>query len=174
MFPKVTLVLGGASSGKSAFAENLVISTGKTAIYLATGEAGDAEMADRIARHQRARGDGWRTVEVALDVAGELEKLSADSAVLLDCATLWLSNHMLAESDVLAEQSRLLAALERCAAPVVVVSNEVGLGGVAATTLARQFAQGQGALNIAIAARADTVVLITAGLPQVLKGALPT
>jgi len=173
MFPKVTLILGGASSGKSAFAEALVKSCGKSAAYLATAQAGDSEMAARIARHQRSRGAGWRVVEQPMDVATEFAAFSSDDVVLLDCATMWLSNHMMAESDLSAEQARLLRALADCTAPVVVVSNEVGLGGVADNALARRFAEMQGALNTALAAEADLVVLVTAGLPLVLKGALP-
>ena len=173
MFPKVTLVLGGASSGKSAFAEALVLGAGKRALYLATAQALDAEMAERIARHRARRAAAWRTAEVPLDVAGALGRAAADEVVLLDCATLWLSNHMAHESDIDAEQAALIDALERCAPNVVVVSNEVGQGGVPDNVLARAFAQAQGRLNQAVAAHADLVVSVVAGLPMVLKGALP-
>jgi len=168
MFPKVTLILGGASSGKSAFAESLVKSCEKSATYLATAQAGDSEMAARIARHQQSRGEGWHLVEQPMDVATALAAFSLDDVVLLDCATLWLSNHMMAQSDLSAEQARLLRALADCPAPVVVVSNEVGLGGVADNALARRFAEMQGALNTALAAQADAVVLVAAGLPLAL------
>ncbi len=173
MFPKVTLILGGVSSGKSSFAENLVKSAEKPAVYIATAQAGDGEMADKIARHRRSRGTGWRTLEEPLNVAGTLADISAGNVVLLDCASMWLSNHMLADADLAEEEARLLAALKDCASPVVVVSNEVGLGGVPENALARKFGQAQGALNIALANQADLVVQVVAGLPQVLKGRLP-
>ena len=173
MFPKVTLVLGGASSGKSAFAEALVLSTGKRALYLATAQALDSEMAERIASHRAARARNWRTLEVPLDVAATLAGLAGNQVVLLDCATLWLSNHMARESDMDAEQAALISALETCAPSVVVVSNEVGQGGVPDNALARAFAQTQGRLNQAVAARADLVVSVMAGLATVLKGSLP-
>ncbi len=173
MFPKVILILGGVSSGKSSFAESLVKSVVKPAIYIATAQARDGEMVDKIARHRRSRGTDWHTVEEPLEVAGTLTDITAGNVVLLDCATMWLSNQMLAGADLTQELARLLLALKDCAAPVVVVSNEVGLGGVPENALARRFAQAQGALNIKLAAQADLVVLVTAGLPQVLKGTLP-
>ncbi len=173
MFPKVTLILGGASSGKSSFAESLVKSAGRAKIYVATAQAGDEEMTARITRHRDDRDADWQTVEAPLDVTDVLADVTVCDVVLLDCATMWLSNHMLAESDLLVEQDALIAALSTCAAPVVVVSNEVGLGGVPGNKLTRRFGQAQGALNIALAARADLVVQVTAGLAQVLKGTLP-
>ncbi|MEE9387012.1 MAG: bifunctional adenosylcobinamide kinase/adenosylcobinamide-phosphate guanylyltransferase [Paracoccaceae bacterium] len=173
MFPKTTLILGGASSGKSSFAEKLVKSAGKPAVYVATAQAGDAEMADKIARHRRSRGPDWDTLEMPMDVAGALAGITKNTVVLLDCASMWLSNHMLAGSDLGLQETMLLTALNDCASPVVIVSNEVGQGGVAGQALARKFGQAQGALNIALAAQADLVVQVTAGLPVVLKGKLP-
>lgn len=173
MLPGLTLVLGGAASGKSAFAEALAEKSGTSWVYLATAQAFDAEMHSRIDTHIARRGAGWRTVEAPLEAAGVLEGLPAGAPCLLDCATLWLSNHMLAERDLAAEQARLLAALEGCAAPVIVVSNEVGQGIVPEAALSRRFREAQGRLNIALAARAGLVVQVVAGLPQVLKGELP-
>jgi adenosylcobinamide kinase/adenosylcobinamide-phosphate guanylyltransferase len=173
MFSKITLVLGGASSGKSAFAEQLVTSAKGRAVYIATAQAFDGEMSNRIERHKSDRGDKWHTIEQPMDVAGVLDRMSADDVVLFDCLTMWLSNHMGANGDLAAEQDRLIAALNSCAAPVVIVSNEVGLGGIAENALARRFGELQGRLNIAIAAEAGLVVSVIAGLPMVLKGTLP-
>ena len=169
---KSALVLGGAASGKSAFAEALVTGWGRPRVYLATAQAWDAEMAARIARHCDARGPGWRTVEAPLDLASALAAVDPGEAVLIDCATLWLSNQMLAGADLAQEEVRLLRALDACAAPVAVVSNEVGLGIVPETALGRRFREAQGALNQRLAARADLVVLVAAGLPLALKGSL--
>lgn len=167
------LVLGGAASGKSLWAERLVERLAPRRLYLATAEAGDGEMGSRIARHRARRGAGWRTIEAPLETAAALAQARSDEAVLLDCATLWLSNHMLAGSDLAAEEDRLLAALGACPAPVAVVSNEIGLGLVPETALGRRFRDAQGALNQRLAAAAGCVVFVAAGLPLALKGALP-
>ncbi len=167
----LTLVLGGASSGKSAHAERLVIPQGGRRLYLATAQAFDAEMRARIARHKSTRGAGWHTIECPLDVAGALEQARPGDALLLDCATLWLSNHMLAGHDVPRESERLLAAFAACVAPVVVVSNEAGMGIVPENALARAFREAQGRLNQRLASAARRVDLVTAGLPLTLKGA---
>ena len=167
---KFTFVVGGAASGKSAHAESLVLGAGGTPVYIATAEAHDAEMAAKIAAHREARaGRGWRTVEAPLDVAEVLKAATGGEVVLLDCATLWLTNVMLAGRDVEAEADRLLDALSACAAPVVVVSNEVGAGIVPETSLGRRFRAAQGRLNQRLAAAADHVVTVIAGLPLVLK-----
>jgi adenosylcobinamide kinase/adenosylcobinamide-phosphate guanylyltransferase len=151
----------------------LITATGRRRVYIATAEAWDDEMRDRIARHRQDRGQGWETLDAPLDLAGALATIPADAAVLVDCATLWLTNHMLAEHDLALETDRLLASLVACPAPVVVVSNEVGWGIVPDNALARRFRDAQGRLNQQMAAQADLVVGVMAGLPIVLKGRLP-
>lgn len=173
LLPDLTFVLGGAASGKSAFAEGLVHRTGLSMVYLATAQAYDAEMRAKIDLHQSRRGPKWTTRECPLDLAPALAALTPAQICLIDCATLWLSNHLLADHDIPAAQSSLLNALATCAAPVVIVSNEVGQGIVPDNAMSRSFREAQGRLNIALAARADLVVQVTAGLPNVLKGTLP-
>lgn len=173
MHPDLTFVLGGAASGKSAFAEQLVVSTGKNRVYLATSQVFDDEMRLKIRRHVDQRGDGWATIEAPMDLRSALAGMSPDQVCLIDCATMWLSNHLLADSDLEYEQAAFLAALRTCPAQVVIVSNEVGHGIVPDNALARKFREAQGRLNIALAAQADLVVQAIAGLPQVLKGQLP-
>lgn len=173
MFPRITLVLGGASSGKSAFAENLVLSDNRAPVYLATSQAFDAEMDAKIAAHKQARDESWHTIEEPFEAAKTLTTFTKDQVVLLDCLTLWLTNHMLADHDLGVETDRLIQALNGCAAPVVLVSNEIGQGVVPDTQLARRFRDAQGKLNQSIAAQADLVVAVMAGLPLVLKGKLP-
>ena len=173
MLPKLTLVLGGAASGKTAWAEAFVLGSGQAPVYLATARAWDAEMKAKIARHRSIRGKGWETVEAPLELGPALAKVGAAQAVLLDCATLWLSNHLLEGHDLASESQGLMRALAQCAAPVVVVSNEVGQGIVPDNAMARQFRQAQGELNQRIAAEAGLVVAVMAGLPMVLKGQLP-
>ncbi len=169
VLPPVTLVLGGARSGKSAHAEALVTAAG-AGLYLATAEARDAEMAARIRAHRERRGDAWTTVEEPLEVADALAR-HADPArtILLDCLTLWLSNLMEAGRDADAETDGFVAALAGLAGPVVVVSNEVGLGVVPDNAAARAFVDAAGRLNQAVAGAADRVVFMAAGLPTVLK-----
>ena len=173
VLPSLTIVIGGARSGKSRFAEGLVIATHRPRRYIATAQAWDAEMRAKIAQHRTDRGADWHTVEAPLRLDQALAAVSSDEVVLLDCATLWLSNHLLAAHDLAAESAGLLAALAACAAPVVVVTNEVGFGIVPDNALARQFRDAQGRLNQQLAAQAGLVALVVAGLPMVLKGALP-
>jgi adenosylcobinamide kinase/adenosylcobinamide-phosphate guanylyltransferase len=166
---RLTLVLGGARSGKSRYAESLVTALPAPWIYVATAEARDAEMAERIAAHQARRGAGWRTLETPRDVVGALTA-HGTTPLLVDCLTLWLANALLASADVDAEIERLEAALEQAAAPLVLVANEVGFGIVPDNALGRRFRDLQGLLNQRIAARADRVVLVVAGLPLTIKG----
>jgi len=170
-----TLVLGGARSGKSALAERRVLhsAAGRTPVYIATAEAWDDEMRARISSHRTARdGQGWVTYEAPLDLAKTLMDLPPDTPVLIDCLTLWLTNHLLAETDLSAVSEGLIAAITAHKGPIVAVANEVGLGIVPDNALARRFRDAAGRLNQDLAARADCVVFVAAGLPLALKGAL--
>jgi len=167
----LTLVLGGARSGKSRYAESLIEALPPPWIYLATAEAHDAEMAERIAAHRARRDERWQTVEAPHDLAGALRAAPTEAAVLVDCLTLWLSNRMLAEADMDHEIERLEAALVEQKGTVVLVSNEVGAGIVPDNALARRFQDLQGTLNQRIAARASRVIFMVAGLPLHVKGA---
>ena len=170
--PSLTLVLGGARSGKSAYAESLLGEAG--AVYVATAEAIDDEMRDRIARHRARRGERWTTVEAPLDLADALRvhaRNPAGAGVLVDCLTVWLGNLMHAGRDIDREARSLLESLDDLEVPAVLVANEVGLGVVPDNPMARAFRDHAGRLNQALAARADRVVLVTAGIPLVLKPA---
>ena len=168
---RLTLVLGGARSGKSRYAEDLISALRPPWVFVATAEPGDVEMAERIAVHRSRRGKNWETVEAPHDVSAALAAVAADTPVLVDCLTLWLSNRMLAGADLEAEIAGLDAALGSRRAPVVLVSNEVGFGVVPDNELARRFRDLQGRLNQRMAARANRVVLMVAGLPIVVKDA---
>ena len=170
MSGRVTLVLGGARSGKSRYAEGLIAALPPPWGYVATAEARDDEMIARIAAHRARRGPPWKTVEAPHEIA-EAIVLCQPMPVLVDCLTLWLSNMMLAGSDIDAEAGRFERALQAAAAPVVLVANEVGSGIVPEFPLGRKFRDLQGTLNQRIAARADRVVLMVAGLPLAVKGA---
>jgi adenosylcobinamide kinase/adenosylcobinamide-phosphate guanylyltransferase len=167
--PRIVLVTGGARSGKSAEAERRVLALPGRPVYIATAEAGDGEMAARIARHRQRRGAEWRTVEAPLALAGALGASDGAGPRLVDCLTLWLTNVMLAELDWEAEAAALEAALRVQVSPVVLVTNEVGAGIVPENALARAFRDAAGLLNQRIAAVADEVVLTVSGLPLVLK-----
>jgi len=167
--PRATLVLGGARSGKSRFAESLVEGHAGPRVYLATAEAGDAEMAARIRRHRARRGAGWTTIEAPLELPRALAAAPGDAAILVDCLTLWLSNLMAAARDVERETQALLEVLPRRASPVVFVSNEVGLGIVPDNALARAFRDHAGRLHQTVAAAADRVYFVAAGLPLLMK-----
>ncbi len=168
--PFVTLVLGGARSGKSSYAEADVLARGLNCLYLATSEAFDGEMEERIARHRERRGSEWTTIEEPLALA---EVLAAESdpkrAILVDCLTLWLANLLGAEREIAAEFEKLEGVLSNVGGPVVLVSNEVGQGIVPDNALARRFRDEAGRLHQQIAAVAGRVVFVTAGLPQTLK-----
>lgn len=165
---RITLVLGGARSGKSSFAEGLARQHGGPRTYLATAEAFDDEMRQRIDRHRRQRaGDGWQTLEAPLDPAAVLPR---EGLVLIDCVTVWLGNLMHHGRDLPAEVAKFCAALEACPAEVIVVSNEVGLSIVPENAMARRFRDRQGLTNQALAAISDKVYFVAAGLPLKLKG----
>lgn len=165
-----TLVLGGARSGKSAFAERLIGEMSLTKVYLATATPGDDEMQVRIAQHRKQRGEGWVTIEEPLALVDTLTRESTIGRVILvDCLTLWLSNLMMAERDPEVEAKRLVRFLDVSRYPIVFVSNEVGLGLVPETPLGRAFRDAQGRLNQTIAAAVNNVAFVAAGLPLWLK-----
>lgn len=164
------LIVGGRRSGKSRYAEDQAVQSGLSLVYLATGQAGDAEMAERIAIHRQQRGTGWKTIEEPLDMPVALSAAaSADRIVVVDCLTLWLANLMQAERDIDNATEALLTALQSAAGPVILVSNEVGAGIVPMNALARRYADAQGILNQRVAACANRVVTMIAGLPLQLK-----
>jgi adenosylcobinamide kinase/adenosylcobinamide-phosphate guanylyltransferase len=164
------LVLGGARSGKSRFAEAWVSAEKGPRLYVATAQARDEEMAKRIAHHKKQRGGGWRTLEAPLDIAGALSSYESPGvSVLVDCLTLWLSNLLEAEMDVGAETERLAEQIQCSPARIALVSNEVGLGIVPDNPLARRFQDEAGRMHQYLAQRMGAVVFVAAGLPLVMK-----
>lgn len=173
VFPRVTFIVGGAASGKSLWAEDFADTSGKSKTYLATSQVLDGEMRAKIDLHIARRDQSWALIEAQMDLRPALSELNPGQICLIDCATMWLSNHLLAASDLATAQAGFLHAINDCPADLVIVSNEVGQGIVPENALARRFREAQGRLNIALAARADLVVQVTVGLPLVLKGTLP-
>jgi adenosylcobinamide kinase / adenosylcobinamide-phosphate guanylyltransferase len=166
------LVLGGARSGKSAYAEQVVAESGLERLYIATSRAGDAEMEARIAHHRARRGSAWRVLEEPDALESALaEHANAARAILVDCLTLWLSNLLLANADLTGRTERLCRTLRTSPGLAVLVSNEVGMGLVPDNRLGRDFRDAQGRLNQAVAGEADKVAFVAAGLPLYLKGA---
>jgi adenosylcobinamide kinase/adenosylcobinamide-phosphate guanylyltransferase len=170
MLSPVTLILGGARSGKSRYGERLAEARPGPLLYVATAQAGDAEMADRIARHRARRGPRWHTVEEPLDLAAVLRAAdNREGAVLVDCLTLWLSNLLHARRDPAAETVALLEALPTLTRPVIFISNEVGLGVVPENALARAFIDHAGRMHQRMAEAAGTVLFMAAGVAMTLK-----
>lgn len=168
------LVLGGARSGKSRYALGLAEAASPQRVMIATAQALDDEMAERIARHRQERGAGWSTREAPLDLVAALaEEARPGRAALVDCVTLWLSNLLLAGRDMEAATAELAALVPALVGPVIFVSNEVGQGVVPPSKLGRRFQDGQGRANQALAVVCDAVVLVTAGLPRLLKPGAP-
>lgn len=181
-----TLIVGGARSGKSAFAEQLAMQSGKRVVYIATAAARDNEMAKRIAVHRSRRDIAWTTIEEQLALGDAIARTSTpDSLVLVDCLTVWLSNLLFSErmdypevceivppAAFTEQRAHFLDALEQAAGDVILVSNEVGLGIVPQGAISRWFVDEAGRLNQAVAARCERAVFVAAGLPLVLKGAL--
>ena len=166
------LILGGARSGKSAYAQKLAEAHGAQRVYLATATAGDEEMAARIARHRQDRGPGWTTLEEPLEIAAALvTHAQGDRAVVVDCLTLWLSNLMLAGRDPGPAVATLADAIQALSGPAVLVSNEVGMGLVPDDKLGREFRDWQGRANREIGAACDAVIFVAAGFPVQLKPA---
>lgn len=184
---KPTLILGGARSGKSAFAETLASQSEKQVIYIATSHRGDDEMHARIEHHRRERATEWITVEEPLALGDCILSNSAANRVLIvDCLTLWLTNLLFAKDATFPEvgvielpeifyqeRASFLQALEQVKGELILVSNEVGLGVVPQGAISRCFADEAGRLNQAVAARCARVLLIAAGLPLVLKDETP-
>jgi adenosylcobinamide kinase / adenosylcobinamide-phosphate guanylyltransferase len=168
--PRSTLILGGARSGKSRYAELLGRSHGGALIYIATGEAGDGEMAERIKQHRAARGPEWTTIEEPVELAATLARETApERFVLVDCITLWISNLMGRQRSVPAEVDALAQAIAAARGAVCLVSNEVGLGIVPDNAVARAFRDEAGLAHQRLAAVCEEVVLMVAGLPMTLK-----
>jgi adenosylcobinamide kinase/adenosylcobinamide-phosphate guanylyltransferase len=168
--PRLSLILGGARSGKSGYAETLVSSLPPPWIYVATAEALDREMRERIEYHRNRRDERWKTADAPRDLPETIQRLAdVHQPMLIDCLTLWLSNCLLASLDLQEANDRLITALERAPGPVVLVSNEVGWGVVPDTPLGRRFRDEQGRLNQRVANIADRVVMMVAGLPLTLK-----
>jgi adenosylcobinamide kinase/adenosylcobinamide-phosphate guanylyltransferase len=164
---EVILVLGGCRSGKSSWARAYAEAHFRSGIFVATAQALDDEMAERIRRHQQERGPFWRTVEVPFDLARYLKAPDPMDVVLVDCLTLWLSNMLLRDGVPLAEQASaaLVEAIAACPLPLICIANEVGLGIVPDNALARQFRDLAGFLNQKIAGQAHRVVFMAAGIP---------
>jgi adenosylcobinamide kinase/adenosylcobinamide-phosphate guanylyltransferase len=167
--PRLTLVLGGARSGKSRHAEALVQAHAPPWTYVATAQAYDDEMRERIAAHRARRPGAWETRDAPLDLAAAIREAPPGRPVLVDCLTLWLTNVMLAERDVEAETDDLVQACAAASGPLVLVSNEVGLGIVPDNALARRFRDHAGILHQRLALKADRVLFMVAGLPMQVK-----
>jgi len=169
--PRTILVLGGARSGKSRHAQSLAEAMTPTGCFIATAQAWDAEMRDRIVRHQADRDARWTTVEAPLALPEALAAHGrADRVLLVDCLTLWLTNLLLGEADLTAAGDALVAAIADAPGPIVLVSNEVGFGIVPDNALARRFRDAQGSLNQRLARVCDATDLVVAGLPLRLSG----
>ena len=171
--PQSTFVIGGGSSGKSRFAEDLVMGSGRRPVYLATALPGDDETRERIALHRSRRGDFWRTIEEPLDAGRVISGCNRDEVVLFECATHWLLNQITAGHDPVAASDSLIGSIACAPCPVVSVSNEIGLGVVPLDRLTREFVSYHGELNRRLANSSDAAVLVVAGLPSVLKGRIP-
>ncbi len=169
----LSLIIGGARSGKSAFAERMVTThatyVGQQPVYLATAEPSDVEMVERIRHHRNRRGSQWRTVERSIEIASALNSFPKGTPVLLDCLTLWLSNVLLAGRNSTAGTAELLAGLKAAHGPVVVVSNDVGSGTVPENAITRFFRDQSGYINQKVASMARCVIMMNAGLPLLLK-----
>ncbi len=166
---RIVLVLGGARSGKSRHAEQRVEAAAPPFAYVATAQAFDAEMSERIRLHQARRDARWISHDAPFDAADIVQALPPDTPLLLDCLTLWLTNHMLAEHDLAAEEDRLVDAITARTGLSVLVANEVGLGIVPDNALARRFRDAAGRLNQRMAAMAHEVIFMVAGLPMIVK-----
>lgn len=175
---RAIFITGGARSGKSVFAENLALELGAPLCYLATSETLDSEMEERVNLHKERRGQQWHTLEEPLDLSRALKESDGRyQAILVDCITLWLSNLLFAyenqewniEERILADVRQLAECLREMATPVVLVSNEVGMGIVPENALARLYRDIAGKANQLLAAAADEVHVVISGIPLKLK-----
>jgi adenosylcobinamide kinase/adenosylcobinamide-phosphate guanylyltransferase len=174
-FPKVVLITGGARAGKSRYAERLMSARPAHHAVIATATAGDAEMAQRIAKHKAERDKSWETIEQPISVRSAIRNAARpDRIVLVDCLTLWINNLMHEGRDIEIEIQGLVGTLHIAAGPVIIVTNEVGLGIVPDNALARAFRDNLGRANQVVAAAAEVVLFMAAGIPIVLKGSLPS
>ena len=167
--PQLTLVLGGARSGKSRHAETLIEALPAPWIYIATAQAYDEEMRARIAEHRARRSPDWRTIDAPMALPEALRAVPPGRPVLVDCLTLWLTNLILAERDIAIATGDLMLACREAQGPIVLVSNEVGLGIVPENALARRFRDEAGRLHQRLASQAERVVFMVAGLPMQVK-----
>jgi adenosylcobinamide kinase/adenosylcobinamide-phosphate guanylyltransferase len=164
-----TLILGGAASGKSQYAENLVKVSKQKKFYLASANIYDKEMQSKVKKHKLRRGDDWTTITEPLNAADKIAKLNDKQIMLFDCATMWLTNHFLEENDIHHEIELLINSIKFSSGSIVIVTNEVGAGIVPENSMARKFRELQGELNQRLAASANHVVQVIAGLPLTLK-----
>ena len=166
---RLTLVLGGARSGKSRHAQILAMATPPPWVYIATAQALDEEMSERIAKHKAERGKGWSTIEEPIELARAVAEAPAQAPLVIDCVTLWVSNLMLGGRDVDAAMAEFVKSLDGRKGPTIVVSNEVGAGLVPETALGRAFRDQAGLANQQLAVSADDVLFMVAGLAMKLK-----
>jgi adenosylcobinamide kinase/adenosylcobinamide-phosphate guanylyltransferase len=165
----LTFILGGARSGKSARAQTLAEQSGRAPIMIATAQAFDAEMHDRITKHQSERGPAWATIEAPIDLAAAIGQVQTPATIVIDCLTLWVTNLLMADIDIPAASTALLSACQNSQNPIIMVTNETGFGIVPPDPLSRRFRDEAGHLHQLVAAAADEVTLMVAGLPLAIK-----
>lgn len=174
MMPNLTLVLGGAASGKSALAERLAEGSRHQPVYIASAGRGDAEMRAKIRRHRERRGGRWTTIEETVALAAVISQRRPHEVILVECLTMWVMNLMTAGAKIEIEAEKLMTAIDSCPCPAILVSGETGMGIVPENGLARRFNAELGAVNQMAASRADLALLAVAGLPVTLKGKPPS
>lgn len=169
----ITFVLGGARSGKSAYAETVAqetASANKTLYYVATAEIFDGEMRHRVDLHQQRRGGEWHLIEAPIDLTGELARHDdQDAVILVDCLSVWTTNLLIGEHDIPAARNALIEHVGNCHATIIFVASETGLGIVPDNALSRQFRDANGLLNQHVASVATQVFFVTAGIPNKIK-----
>lgn len=176
LFPNTTLIIGGASSGKTKFAEELTLKQGSRPLYVATAQPHDEEMKEKIKIHQQSRASAnWETIEAHYDLANKIDSLNLKlfDTVLIDCLTMWLTNHYLKDNDIFKESLKLISAIQRAKINLVIVTNEIGYSVVPENKMAREFQKIQGQLNQQIALEVQRVIQVVAGLPVVIKESIP-